>query len=350
MPATRSTRPDRAVVLVTGGTGFLGRHVVAELRAQSMRTRVLMRSDLNLALPCDERAVGELGDDDAIARAVDGVRAIVHCAGRVAGPGTTAEYFRDNVAGTERLLAAAGSAGVERFVHVSSTGIYGLPSGSRAVTEDTSLDSDPPARGAYTWSKLESDRRVQEFSRATGLSTVTLRIGILVGPGGPEFIARLCYGRLGGRVVVIGRRDTELPLCHVEDAARAVVLAVVTPGASGPYNLVAESVTQEEWLIERERQGNAVRVLFFPPRLAEAIAVGLAAAAQVTGRPAPRLSPHFVRRKTESMQYDTTRARRELGWTPRIGFRAPIEARSPVVEVARLFALLFSNLAAALLM
>jgi len=48
---------------------------------------------------------------------------------------------------------------------------------------------------------------------------------ILVGPGGPEFIARLCYGRLGGRVVVIGRRDTELPLCHVEDAARAVVAA-----------------------------------------------------------------------------------------------------------------------------
>jgi len=94
--ATRSTRPDRAVVLVTGGTGFLGRHVVAELRAQSMRTRVLMRSDLNLALPCDERAVGELGDDDAIARQSDGgARSFT---APVAWGAGRREYFRDNVA------------------------------------------------------------------------------------------------------------------------------------------------------------------------------------------------------------------------------------------------------------
>src|SRR5262249_26596935 len=178
----------------------------------------------------------------------EGVDAVVHCAARVARSGNRADFFRDNVSGTAHLLAAAKAAGVKRFVHVSSIGVYGVPAKATSITEQTAYDPHPARRGAYTRSKTEADGLVQEFARKTGLSTLILRPGILVGPGGPEFTARLCLGRFGGRVVIVGRRKARLPLCHVADAARAAALAVTARTTCTVYNLVDEGLTQEEWL------------------------------------------------------------------------------------------------------
>jgi nucleoside-diphosphate-sugar epimerase/predicted dehydrogenase len=314
-------RNDPAV-LVTGASGFLGRRVVTELHRRGWRVRAMVRTDSPPQWDGVEIAHAALGDTRAVARAVTGVRAVVHCAARVARAGTRAEFFRDNVTGTAHLLEAAAAAGVERFVHVSSIGIYGQTTAGNLVRENGGYDPHPELRGAYTWSKLAADRLVGDFGRTHGLRTVIVRPGILVGPDGPRFTARLTIGPLAGRLWIVGHRTAVLPLCHVEDAARGIAAAVERPEARGAYNLVDESLTQEEWLRAGRDNGASVRATYLPPALLTLPAAGLELVAKLARRPAPTLSRYKIRRATERLHYDTSRARHDLGWTPEVGVRA----------------------------
>jgi nucleoside-diphosphate-sugar epimerase/predicted dehydrogenase len=332
-PRVVARRASGKVVLVTGAHGFLGRHVVSTLRDQGVDVRALVRT-AGTAPEDVEEAVASLGDDVEIRRALEGVRAVVHCAARVAGGGSKAEFFRDNVFGTEHLLTAARAAGVERFVHVSSIAVYGVPPGPGAITELVGYDPQPAARGFYTWSKLEADRLVQQFARQSGLATVTLRPGILVAPDGPGFTARLCVGRFKGRVVIIGDPRMRLPLVHVDDVARAAALALTASEVSGAYNLVDDALTQAEWL--RQSQP-ASRPVYIRPGLGVVLAFGVELAAKALGRNAPSFTRYRVRRATEQVRYDVSRAGRDLGWAPTVGVRmvsAPRELPVGVVEPA----------------
>jgi nucleoside-diphosphate-sugar epimerase len=317
----RPRSADAGTVLVTGASGFLGRRVVAALRERGLRVRAMVRSSpLPAGFEDVETVDAMLGDDAGVAQAVAGVRAVVHCAARVARRGSRAEFFRDNVGGTGHLLEAARAAGVERFVHVSSIAVYDRQPGNGPVGEGVDYEPHPERRGAYTWSKVEADRLVCEIGARNGMRTVILRPGILVGPEGPEFTARLCLGTVGGRALIVGRGDARLPLCHVDDVARAAALAVSAPAAAGAYNVVDDEPTQDEWLRARAAGGWRLRPLYVPPRLAAIPALALEGVARLARRQSP-LSRYKIRRATESLRYDTTRARRDLGWRPETGVR-----------------------------
>jgi len=327
----KSWLPSRngATVLITGASGFLGRHVVAALRREGHRPRAMVHSappPSGWELPNGVEVVtATLGDDQTVGRALEGVRTVVHCAARVARRGSRAEFFRDNVDGTAHLLEAARIAGIDRFVHVSSIAVYGRCSGTQAIHEDGEYDPRPELRGAYTWSKIEADRLVQDFGRAGHLRTVIIRPGIIVGPDGPPFRARLSIGPVFGRLFfVVGRRKALLPLCHVEDVARAVAAAVARETARGTYNVVDEPLTQKEWLAGLMAQGASIRPMYVSPLLLAIPVAGLELASRLARRSSPTLSRYKIRQATESVRYDTSRARRDLGWTPEIGVRALI--------------------------
>ncbi len=327
-PSTRPRSATGKTVLVTGASGFLGRHVVAALSAAGHHVRAMVRFP-GLVEERDEveEVTASLGDDAGMAAALAGVQAVVHCAARVARAGGRADFFRDNVTGTTHLMDAARAAGVERFIHVSSIAVYGVHAGDQPVHEDDDYDPHPDRRGAYTWSKLEADRAVQESGRRGGLRTIVLRPGILIGADGPRFTARLCLGRVRGRVIVVGRPGARLPLCHVDDAARAAASAVTAPEASGAYNLVDEALTQDEWL-RQLAGGRPARATYVPPMLAAVPAFGLEVVARLARRSSPSLSRYKIRRATESLRYDTERACRDLGWRPETGVRLVVAVAS----------------------
>lgn len=319
-------------VLVTGAGGFLGQRVVATLRQHGHHVRALMHATPPPEEWLDDELVdivsGSLADEDGIAQALIGAKAVVHCAARVAQRGNRDDFFRDNVNGTAHLLDAAASAGVERFVHVSSIGVYGYHNGGTPTREDTGYDQHPEQRGAYTWSKLEADRLALEFGQSGRLRTVVIRPGILVGSENRGFTARLALGSALGRLLVVGHRDALLPLCHVDDVARAVLAAITTDDAQGAYNIVDDEMPQDEWLRGLAARGAAKRAMFVPPVVLTIPAAALEVTFRLAGRKTP-LSRYKIRRATESLRYDTSRARRDLGWSPTVGVRSLTNGGAP---------------------
>jgi nucleoside-diphosphate-sugar epimerase/predicted dehydrogenase len=326
-------------VLVTGAGGFLGRRVVSALLQKGHRVRAFVHTSAPPPEWIEAEGLdvvsGALGNADSMQRAASGMQVVVHCAARVTRRGSRAEFFRDNVTGTTQLWDAAVAAGVGRFVHVSSVGIYGANGSSHPIHEDTDYDPHPELRGAYAWSKVEADRRVRAAGLAGRPRVVIIRPGILVGAEGPRFTARLVLGSFRGRLVVVGHPGALLPLCHVDDAAAAVLAAIDAPHAEGAYNIVDDELSQEEWLRNPAGRSTSTRPMFLPPLLLAIPAAGLEFACRITRRPAPPLSRYKIRRATESLRYDTSRARRDLKWAPTVGVRSLTNGAHPMIAAAR---------------
>ena len=112
-------------IVLTGATGFVGRHVLRALLAGGWRVRALVRDPARLRLPTGtpedavEVVLGDLADDAALARLMEGAEAVVHLAGLVAAA-REIDFYAVNAEGARRLAQAAARAGVRRFVHVSS--------------------------------------------------------------------------------------------------------------------------------------------------------------------------------------------------------------------------------------
>jgi nucleoside-diphosphate-sugar epimerase len=203
-------------VLVTGAAGALGTRLLPVLRERGWRMRALVhRRPVEGA---DERARGDLADIGALHAAANGAEIVVHLAA-LTHARREGDYRTVNVAGTERLLRAAASAGVRRFVHVST----------RAIS---------PAGGGYSRSKLDAERLVEEAA----LEAVIVRLPEVYGAGGREGIDDiLARARRGRPIPVVGKGDDLLCPVHVDDAVAALAAAVEAPGAAGnTYTLAGE--------------------------------------------------------------------------------------------------------------
>jgi 2-alkyl-3-oxoalkanoate reductase len=325
--------------LLTGATGFLGGHLARRLAADGRKLRALIRPGTDLKRIPEEIAEivwGEFDDPEALEAATEGIDTVFHTAARVSGGGSRAAFEADNVRASEALLDAAVRAGVRRFVHVSSAGIFGAGAGKTPITEETPLDPAIEKRGFYAWSKAESDRRVRALGAERGLEVVVVRPGILYGPDLQPFIARLHLPvpRGKGRRIIVGSRSTLIPLTHVDNACEAIALAAARgkPGAS--YNVIDGDVSQGQYLdLLNAAQVSNVRPIYLPALFM----VPVAAACEVAGRLLRRslpLSRYRLRRATESLRYDTSAARRDLGWQPRIDLAAGVQSLRPAGATA----------------
>jgi 2-alkyl-3-oxoalkanoate reductase len=310
--------------LVTGATGFLGRHLTRRLAADGRRVRALVREGTDLRrIPSEvtDLVWGDLDDAAALERATQGIERVFHTAARVTGRGSRAAFEASNVRGTEALLETSARHGVRRFVHVGSAGIYGADAARGSITETTQVDPQIELRGDYAWSKAESDRRVRAFAeRQKELAVVIVRPGLLYGRGLPPFIARLHFPvpRARGRRLIVGSPNALLPLTHVENAVEALVLAAERGRPGAVYNVVDGDTPQGEYLDLLSREGVvSVRPTYVPGALFTPVAWGCEVVSRLSGRRLP-LTRYKLKRATESLRYDTRAARDELGWAPRV--------------------------------
>jgi len=301
--------------LVTGGTGFVGSHVVRALVERGRAVRCLVRPQSrrdNLESLPVEIAVGDLTDRESLAAALSGVRTLYHVAADYRlWTRDPQELYRANAGGTENLLAAAADAGVERVVYTSSVAALGLTPDGSPGNEETPVER---ARiiGHYKKSKYDAERVAEGWAKR-GLPVVIVNPSTPIGerdikptPTG-QMIVDFLNRRLPAYV------DTGLNLIDVRDVA-AGHLAAAERGKPGErYILGHRNMTLKEILdVLAALTGlpsPRVRLPHWIPMAAAAAATGVA---RLTGRP-PRVSLESVRMSTHRMFFDAGKAVRQLG-------------------------------------
>ncbi len=229
------------LLLVTGGTGFLGRSIVEDLvrsgRWPAKDVRLLVRPtsicDWAREMGCD-LVVGDVRDPASLEGFVERDAILLHCAGYV---GTNQELlWRVNVLGTQYVVDVAVRRGVSRFVHMSSIAVI---SGNTELPlrEDMPLKASMP----YGQSKLEAEVIVRGAIKR-GLSGVILRPAMVYGPGEPHLLGRLC-SFLRRFKVLLGRMDNPWHLCGISTLNEVIYSALIRDDVLGrTFNVADEEV------------------------------------------------------------------------------------------------------------
>jgi nucleoside-diphosphate-sugar epimerase len=306
-------------VFVTGGTGFIGGHVVRQLRERGDDVVALVRSPEKadaLRKLGVELVAGDLSDADAIARGVEGAEAVVH-AGAVYKVGIPksehAAMFESNVAGTERVLDAAVSAGVSRIVYVSTCAVFGDTHG-KLVEEGFRRDAPFPSE--YERTKTLA-HELAEDRIASGAPIVIVQPGGVYGPDDHSEVGNMIEQARTGKLPAKMFPDAGFMFCHVEDIAAGIVLALDKGKVGESYVLSAEQSTIGD-LIDKvaEIAGRKPPRFTMPGFVLKASAPFGPVVGPMLGFP-PNLRELIA--SSDGVTYWATdaKARRELGFAPR---------------------------------
>ena len=255
----------KGTVFVTGGTGFLGRPVVEELRHAGFAVRAVSR---RIPRPSAQVAGVEYVEAD-LGRGLNpdllrGSSLVIHCAAETAGG--KEEHERNSIEATRNVIEAAAQAGVTRFVHISSIAVLkpGHEVGS-PLDEHTPVDADTLERGPYVWGKAAAEVLVRTRGEALGLQVKIVRPGPLVDYAHFDPPGRL--GReLGPFYVAVGPKGRALSVCDVWTAAR--VLRSYAEGfdaAPAVLNLIEAKPPERRELVSRFKALRPdLRVIWLP--------------------------------------------------------------------------------------
>ena len=310
-------------VLITGGGGFIGSHLVDEQLAQGHQVRTI---DLNLERlahtqnhPQLETVVGDITDQNLVRQGVQEIDLIYHLASaHLDVTLSEAHYRRVNVEATQQLLQAAREAGVKRMVHCSSNGVLG-------EIEKPPANEDTPCRptNIYEQTKLAGEQAALQFWRETGFPVVVVRPAWVYGPRCPR--TQKIIRTIGkGRFVMFGRGQTLRHPIYISDAIRGLALCAETEGAPGQvYFIAGEAPVTIANLVKTIAEVLGVKppTMQWPLAIGKAAGYGLQFAFSLLGR-----QPPFSRRSVDFFlkdnAYDIGKASRELGFEPQIDLPA----------------------------
>jgi len=239
-------------VFVTGATGFIGGHVVKDLRDRGDGVVCLVRDpgraqDL-VALGC-ELVAGDLGDDAAIRAGMDGCDAVIHGAAvyEVGIPKSERTAMYDaNVLGTERVLRAALEGKIPKVVYISTVGAFGNTHGE--VVDETYRHPGGEHTSYYEETKVQAHQIAQRLIDE-GLPCVIVQPGGVYGPDDHSAIGTQMNQFLAGRMPMIAFPDLGMNMVHVDDVAAGVLLAL-DKGTVGESYVLGGQITTMRELIE----------------------------------------------------------------------------------------------------
>jgi dihydroflavonol-4-reductase len=302
--------------LVTGGTGFVGAHVVRSLLSRGRAVRCLARSGSDLAnlegLPV-EIVRGDLRDPASLARAAAGIDTLYHCAADYRlWSRDPRDLYATNVGGTENVLRAAVEAGARWIVHTSSVATLApRPDGRPAREEDAATENS--VIGHYKRSKVRAEQVALRYA-ADGAPVVVVNPSTPVGEldGKPTPTGRIIVDYLDGRMPAYV--DTGLNLVDVRDVAEGHVLAARSGRPGERYILGNRDMTLKEiFEVLAKLSGIPAPTLRLPHWIPIAAAAVDTWISPILGRE-PRVPLESARMARHRMYFDSSKAVRELGF------------------------------------
>lgn len=306
-------------VLVTGATGFTGSHLTRRLLDEGQDVKILVRPTSNfsrLESAGAEVAIGDVADEDSVRRAVEGIETVYHIAAVFRKAGLPDEaYWATNFQGTQNLLKASLDFGVQRFIHCSTVGVH-----SHVETPPSDETAPYEPGDVYQRSKCEAEQAVLKAYKEHGLQTTVIRPTGIYGPGDTRWL-KLFKSIARRRFVMLGSGETFIHMVYITDLIDAFRLAADNPNSAGKVYIIGG----ERYVTLNE--------------LAETIAIAV-------GAPVPRLhfpvkpvrvlsgicedicrslkiEPPIFRRRVDffvkNRAFSITRAKTELGYSPKIG-------------------------------
>ncbi|WP_338065619.1 NAD-dependent epimerase/dehydratase family protein [Bremerella cremea] len=314
-------------MLVTGGGGFLGRYIVEQLLLLGEEVRILSRQRYpeleQLGVECVQ---GDLRDNDAVERAVNGCEVVFHVAAIAGIWGRWPDYYGINVQGTKNILAACQKLGVARLVYCSSPSVTFDGTDQKGVNESAPYPEKWLAH--YPHSKALAEQMVLSADQPGSLRTCALRPHLIWGPRDQHLIPRLIDRAKTGKLRVVGDGKNLVDMVFVENAAAAHIQAAgallcspeqvggkayfITQGA--PVRLwdwINEILALEEIAPVRKRV--SANVAYYAGAMMET-------AYKMVGRmnEEPRMTRFLARQLATHHYFDISAARHDLGYVPHV--------------------------------
>jgi nucleoside-diphosphate-sugar epimerase len=313
------------VVVVTGGSGFVGTALTRRLLGLGCKVRVISRfaeSAARAALTGTREAgalewfCGDIADAASVRAAFAGARYVFHVAALVNSPAPRAVFERANVQATENICALSLAARVAKLIHVSTCDVFGLPRGAEIITEETPYR---PWREPYADSKIRAAEVVKAYQAQSLVSSIVYP-GWVYGPGDRAFIPALRRQLESGLMPLWGPEGFEIHLVFVEDLVDGLVQAA------------GSAADNEDFLILDDASGIEMadlcghiathfklsyRKLEVPYAAMHAVAWLSQQAARLGFLDKPPITTTDVKSFGHSFKYSAAKARRVLGWAPR---------------------------------
>jgi nucleoside-diphosphate-sugar epimerase len=291
-------------VLVTGGTGFIGRYLVDHLTNHGYHVKVLTRRP-SVSLQNAEAFQGDITKPDTLLAPLDGVEAVFHNAAYALDWGKKNLIYKVNIQGTINVAEACKKAGVNRIIYTGSAGVYGFPNTSEEITED----SLKKPLNTYQKSKLEAEKALEQF---TDLHTSTIRPPLVLGGGGNA--ADIILSRINQQTMVyVGKGDQCISLVHPEDVAQCLRLALEHDKNGDSYNVVSFRCKIRELFEEVARKMGVD-----PPRkhISYFLAYSAAIIRELFATQPPSLTRFRVKSLGTTRKISCDKAIKELGYKP----------------------------------
>jgi len=321
-------------VLVTGATGFLGSHLVDALLEEGYQVKALVRKTSNsdfLKKLGVELAYGDLTDKDNVFNAVKDTKAVYHCAARVSDWGSLREFYRVNVDGTENLLKASLKEEVDIFVHVSSLTTLDVTKNHWQTDENHPYPEkffEP-----YTKTKVLAEKLVINYCQKEGLPVSIVRPSIIWGPGDTIILPRLVSLLKSGKFVFIGKGNQSICLSYVSNVVDALLLVGTHKEAIGEiYNITdGEAISYRKFI---EKLANLLNLDLPTKSIPLFLAYGIACLMELWGKMTktdnpPLLTRYGVYLASANVVFDISKARKDLGYEPRICFNEGLKKVAP---------------------
>ncbi len=319
MAKTKALAKTEKRILITGGTGFLGTHIVQNFLAYGEKNLKVMASSVpEWMKDSGIKAVeGSVTDRDDVAKAVKNVAAIFHLAGKVSRDNDDAAAMNKiHLESTRILCEAAKEAGVQTMVLASSSGTLAVSEDGEVVDETFPQPVEILTRWAYYASKYYQERAAIENFDGDGRKLVIMNPSLLLGPDDErlsstkpvlDFLARkIPYTPSGG-----------LNFVDARDAAAAFVAALEKGDHQERYLLGAANMTFEQFFGRLERLSEvAAPALKVPKKLAMAGSSIISSFYKHWGKPSP-VAPNEVEQAEYFWYFDSSKAVEELGFDPR---------------------------------